>query len=222
MKTVDELTNAFAVYYSETDRCEKAGAYWALLHLALVLPDICAALESDPKAKVGTHYIDWCVAHFPSNPRLTAGDRYQMRNAVLHEGTTLPTTRAADTSQHTQYSSFSFVEPGAANVEVHQNISPDGSNLTVNVKALADETRKAMRHWFETLEKHRVSNAHVAQNLSRVARLQQKKSEVPTPTPDGRVLVVTHTHPTTSGTQIARASSPLKQSARWSTAPAAL
>src|SRR5436190_15604438 len=84
MKDIDELTSAFAVYYSEMDRCEKAGAYWALLHLTLVLPDICAALESDPKAKVGTRYIDWCAAHFLSNPRLTAGDRYQMRNAVIH------------------------------------------------------------------------------------------------------------------------------------------
>lgn len=45
MKTAEELKAAFAVYYSEMDRCEKAGAYWALLHLALVLPDICASLE---------------------------------------------------------------------------------------------------------------------------------------------------------------------------------
>jgi len=200
MKTVDELTNAFGVYYSEMDRCEQAGAYWALLHLALVLPDICGALESDPKAKVGARYIDWCAAHFPSNPRLTAGDRFQMRNAVLHEGTTLPTNRASHAKQQTQYSSFSFVERGAANVVVHQNVSPDGTNLTIDVKAFADETRQAMRHWFEGLQKHRILNARVEQNLPRLARLQQKKSEVPTPTSDGRFFVVTHTHPTTSST----------------------
>jgi hypothetical protein len=200
VKTVDELKKAFAVYYSEMDRCETAGAYWALLHLALVLPDICAALESDPTTKAGTRYIDWCAAHFPSSPSLTAGDRFQMRNAVLHEGTTLPTNRAADARQHTQYSSFSFVEPGAVNVEVHQNISPDGKNLTVNVKALADDTRKAMLHWFDALQKNALLNTWVEQNLPRVARLQQKQSFLPTTTPDGRVLVVTHAHIVTSST----------------------
>jgi hypothetical protein len=46
-----------------------------------------AALESTPNAKVGTRYIDWCGAHVPNNPTVTAGDRFQMRNAVLHEGT---------------------------------------------------------------------------------------------------------------------------------------
>jgi hypothetical protein len=151
MKSADELRKAFAVYYTEMDRCEAAGALWALLHLAIVLPDICAALKAVPTAKVGSRYVDWCEAHFPNDPRLTAGDRFQMRNAVLHEGTTLPTNRAADARQRTRYSSFSFVEPGAVNVEVHQNISPDGTNVTINVKALADETRKAMDHWFDVL-----------------------------------------------------------------------
>jgi hypothetical protein len=104
-----------------------------------------------------------------------------MRNAVLHEGTTLPTNRAADPRQHTQYGSFSFVEPGAVNVEVHQNISPDGTNLTINVKTLADETRTAMEHWCKAVEKDAVLNARVEQNLPRLVRQQQKQSFVQTP-----------------------------------------
>lgn len=130
MKTADELRAAFAVYFSEMERCESVGAYWALLHLALVLPDICASLEAKPTAKVGSRYIEWCAAHFLNNAKVTAGDRYQMRNAVTHEGTTVPTNRAADRRHRTQYASFSFVEPGAVSVEVHPNISPDGTNLT--------------------------------------------------------------------------------------------
>ena len=200
MKTRDELKAAFGVYYLEMDKCEAAGAYWALLHLAVVLPDICAALESDPSVKIGARYIDWCAAHFPSNPRLTAGDRYQMRNAVLHEGTTLPTNRAADKRQQTQFASFSFVEPGAVDVEVHQNISPDGTNVTLNVKVLADETRKAMEHWFDALQNDPALNARVDQNLPRVARQQPKQSVVPTATPDGRISFTTQMHITTSST----------------------
>jgi hypothetical protein len=163
------------------------------------MPDICASLESNPTAKVGTRYIDWCAAHFPKNPIVTAGDRFQMRNAVLHEGTTLPTNRAADPRQHTRYSSFSFVEPGAVNVEVHQNISPDGTNLTINVQSLADETRTAMKHWFKAVAKDAVLNVNVERSLPRLARQQQKQWVVPTPTPTG-ITVSTHVHPTTSST----------------------
>lgn len=198
MKTVEDLTRAFGVYFGEMERCENAGTYWALLHLVLVLPDICAALESDPSAKVGTRYIDWCAKHFPVSSRVTAADRYQMRNAVLHEGTTLPTNRAADKRQHTQYSSFSFVDPRFVGVEVHQNISPDGSNLTIDVKSLADETRQALRHWFDALQKDASLNARVEHNLSRLARAQPKVSHVPAPATPGGFNVIRHI--TTSST----------------------
>src|SRR5262245_20959346 len=123
-----------------------------------------------------------------------------MRNAVLHEGTTLPTNRAAAARQRTQYSSFSFVEPGAVDVEVHQNVSPDGTNATINVKMLADETRRAMDHWFEAVRKNPALNRRVEQNLHRLARRQQKQSFVPTPTLDGRMSLSTRNHITTSST----------------------
>jgi hypothetical protein len=117
----------------------------------------------------------------------------------MHEGTTLPTNRAADPRHHTQYASFSFVEPGAVDVEVHQNISPDGTNLTINVQALTNETRMAMDHWFKAVETDAVLNANVEQNLPRLARQQQKQSFVRTPTPTG-TPISTHIHITTSST----------------------
>jgi hypothetical protein len=45
--TPEELEKAFAVYFDEIERCRRAGAYWALLHVVVALPDICAALESE-------------------------------------------------------------------------------------------------------------------------------------------------------------------------------
>ena len=199
MKSADELRKAFAVYYAEMDRCQAASAYWALLHLVIVIPDICAALESSATAKVGGRYIDWCAAHFPNNPRLTPGDRFQMRNALLHEGTTFPTNRAADAQQHCQYSSFSFVEPGAASVEVHQNISPDGTNLDNELGADLRHRRRGCRRPVSGCSTDSAINARVEQNLSRLARQQQKESFVPTKTPTG-IVVVTHLHNTTSST----------------------
>ena len=188
MKTAEDFTRAFGVYYAEMDRCESVGAYWALLHLALVLPDICNAAM----------IVTFNAKHFPASARVTAADRFQMRNAVLHEGTTLPTNRAADKRQHTQYSSFSFVDPRSVTVVVHQNISPDGTNLTIDVKALADETRQAMRHWFDALQKDAPLNARVEQNLSRVARAQQKESQAFTPAAKDGFTIITHI--TTSST----------------------
>jgi len=200
--TADELKSAFAAYYVEMDRCEKHGAYWALLHLALVLPDICAALESGNDAKVGDRYMKWCEQHFPDKQVLPAIDRYQIRNAVLHEGTTLPTK--------SHYRSVSFVEPGATDVEVHQNVTVDdsGKNLTLDVKQLADETRAAMDHWFKSLQEDKERNERVVSRLSRVARMQTKERHIPIVTADGDKIVtadgsvigITIRHQTTSST----------------------
>ena len=89
MKSVSDLRAAFAIYHSEMERCEKAGAFWALLHLVLTLPDICAALEEAPACSNPNRYVEWCDENFPQNRNITSGDRYQMRNAVLHQGSTL-------------------------------------------------------------------------------------------------------------------------------------
>jgi hypothetical protein len=200
--TFDQLRAAFAVYYVEMDRCEQAGAYWALLHLALVIPDICAALESGNETKVGERYTKWCDENFPQNPDVRSLDRYQIRNALLHEGSTLPSK--------SQYGSISFVEPGAADVEVHQNVTTNdaGKNLTLDVKQLADETRAAMDHWFESLQHDAKGNAHVASRLNRLARVQTKKTHVPIVTADGSTILTVDgstigifvTHNTTSST----------------------
>ena len=184
MKTIDELKRAFEVYLVEMQRCEEAKTYWALLHMLLALPDICAALE-EPGAGQAERYVRWCKAHFDDNPILTPGDRYQIRNAVLHEGSTLPTNRSTVAAKRTQYSSFSFVEPGATRGSIHQNVSPGGENLTLDVRQLAIETRNAMERWFASLQHDPGRNARVEENLPRLARFQTKVSQVPIETAEG-------------------------------------
>jgi hypothetical protein len=44
--TVADLEAAFKTYVDEMDRCVAATCYWALLHVVVALPDVCAALES--------------------------------------------------------------------------------------------------------------------------------------------------------------------------------
>jgi hypothetical protein len=43
--TESELCEAFKTYFDEMDKCAAAECNWALLHVVLVMPDICAALE---------------------------------------------------------------------------------------------------------------------------------------------------------------------------------
>lgn len=46
MLTGADLEQAFQVYFEEMDRCKAGQCHWALLHLVLVLPDICGALTA--------------------------------------------------------------------------------------------------------------------------------------------------------------------------------
>jgi hypothetical protein len=177
MRTADELRQAFAVYFAEMDECENSGCYWALLHLLVTMPDICSGLDGEPQG--GHRYVKWCNENFEPNPKVRPGDRYQMRNALLHQGTTLPDKGRSDKpDQQTQYMSFSFLDPRATDAPVHQAVNPDvergGDNLTVNVKDLADETRQALRKWFELVEINPTRNATVEANLPKLASRRPK------------------------------------------------
>jgi hypothetical protein len=202
MKTAADLEQAFSVYFTEMEGCEIAECYWALLHLAVVMPDVCGALEFGSTAKVGTRYMDWCAANFPQSSTLTPADSYQIRCALLHEGSTLTGGGS------TQYSSFSFVDPVATDADVHLLVTPDGKNIAIDIKALADETRTAVRGWFGAVEKDAARNAAVEQNLPKLARRQTKVSEFHIVTEDGHRIVTedssaltgTLRYPTTSST----------------------
>jgi hypothetical protein len=170
--------------------------------LAAILPDACGALEFGSSAAVGKRYTDWCAANFSPSKTITPADRYQIRCALLHEGSTLTS------GGKTQYSSISFVDPVSTNADVHQLVSADGTNIAIDIKAFADETRVAVRSWFAALEQDAGRNAKVEQNLTRLARRQTKHSDVPIVTKDGHqvatatgsTLTATLKYPTTSST----------------------
>lgn len=208
MKTVEKLSAAFAVYWDEIDRCKKAEAYWSLLHLVLVLPDVCASLEAGASPKVGDdRYIKWCAENFPANKRMKPVDRYQIRNAVLHSGSTLTESRSKRPDKQTQYTSISFVQPGAVDVDVHQDVTvtAGGKNLTLDVSKMATEVQSAVHRWFRKLVRNPSRLVRVERNLSRIARLQVKESRLLTEdgdailTEDGNYIIGMR-YPTTSST----------------------
>jgi len=175
MKTAAELNEAFAMYLAEMASCEAHNCWWALLHMLVAIPDICAALEGRPQGP--KRYVDWCDQNFATSS-LSPGDRYQMRCALLHEGTTLP---AQGRTHATNYTVFSFIDPRASQT-VEQLVEDDrtrqGKMCTVNVKWLADGTRGALQTWFSRIASDQVLNPLVEANLPKLATIKPKVMEI--------------------------------------------
>lgn len=177
MKTAADLEAAFSLYLTEIESCEKRGCWWALLHLLVAMPDICAALDGKPQGP--KRYLDWCDENFPGDPVMTPTDRYQMRCALLHEGTTQPAVGKS------QYTVFSFVDPRMTAQLIHQLVEADtirgGAMCTVNIKGLADDTRGAMQNWFGLVAGNATRNATVETNLKRLAMTKPKVMTIKVP-----------------------------------------
>lgn len=182
MRTIQQLRNDFALYIEEIERCENAKCYWALLHVLLALPDVCASLETEPastNSRVGDRYVDWCAAYLPASPAVSGADRYQMRNALLHTGST--TAQNLGKTHQTGYTHFSFVDPDTFDVSVHDTTNQDRTIVNVHVAAMAAETKQALESWFSALQRDSLKMSRVEQNIGRLTRLQPKRILVTEP-----------------------------------------
>jgi hypothetical protein len=137
--TADDFERAFSLYFKEMDRCTTMGYYWALLHVLLALPDVCAALES-PEAKVGDRYKGWCRQYLHS-PLLTPEEFYELRCALLHQGQAL--------GAQGRYSTFSFAV--AEGISIHRVVVASEKNITLDPRRMVDEMKSAIRQWFTDL-----------------------------------------------------------------------
>ena len=72
---------------SEIERALDAGLYYLAIVLALTLPDICAALESNDGRTTSDKYKAWYDANLVDElGGLTAADCYSIRCGVVHQG----------------------------------------------------------------------------------------------------------------------------------------
>ncbi len=87
MKDIPQLREDFSLYFQEIQRCQQSKCYFALLHILLAIPDVCASLETDPAHKalpeVGKRYVAWCNTYMPASSTISGSDGYQMRNALI-------------------------------------------------------------------------------------------------------------------------------------------
>lgn len=97
------------------------GQYYVALFAALVIPDICAALESKDGQATGPRYIAWFDKHVVEpGDALTGADAYAFRCGMLHQGTTL--------HPRSSWDRVLFLEPNP-NVMMHNNIINGALNL---------------------------------------------------------------------------------------------
>src|SRR5262249_51229279 len=152
---------SFRTYYDEIDRCLAKQCYWSLVHLLVVLPAVCAAMETASGNSSGNDYRNWCRRYFDRDPRLNDADRYGIRVALAHQGRTTVEERG-------QYQSYSFALAGSGEHLKVRDFGAGGKNLIIDVGKLADETKRAMEKWFSDQENARRPN--IARHVPLLAR----------------------------------------------------
>ena len=187
MLTTADLESAFRVYLDEMERCERSGCYWALLHLVVVIPDICGALEAPNGEATKAAYVDWCKRMLPQAPPapLTPDERYEMRCILLHQGRTL--------ASKGRYTYFKFTPPPPAGVTLH-GVQQASDQITLDVVELSTEMKKALRGWFQSL----VGPAQVGHAATASANLTKLVTVKPLPVPGTGHFLINTTHTSTS------------------------
>lgn len=144
-ETSVDLEQAFSLYFREMGACVRAGNFFALVHIILALPDVCAALE-EPDAKPGARYEQWCGRYF-RNEFLSPAELWDLRCKLLHQGQAI--------GRRGRYKTYSF--PVHLGISVHRAVLEEG-NLTLDPRRMADEMRQAVETWFADLR--RLENAN--------------------------------------------------------------
>ncbi len=118
-------------FFKQVADAARSHLYFLALSGALVIPDMCAALESTDGETRGSRYIDWVdrnvaprhISHWTGQPFLDGDSCYRFRCSLLHQGRT----------EHpkSRYSRIIFVEPGATKSSFHMNVIDDVLNIDV-------------------------------------------------------------------------------------------
>ena len=85
--TKEELEQHLRVYTDEIQRLISAENHWALVHLVVILPDICGALESATGEATKARYVNW-ANQYVANSLLNGEEWYEIRCHLLHQGRT--------------------------------------------------------------------------------------------------------------------------------------
>jgi hypothetical protein len=168
--TQTQLLDALDTYLAEMRRCEAAQCYWALVHLLMIMPDVCAALESVDGRTSEKRYRAWCESFFDCT-LFNGIERYKLRCALLHQGQAQPDTSHLKPGETLRYDRFSFAPAGLL-----PDLQAKDGLLHVNVNALHAETVRAITVWAAQME--RDQNVSVAEHLADLAKTHPVQVEI--------------------------------------------
>jgi hypothetical protein len=126
----------------------KSGLHYISLLAALLVPDICGALESSNGEAEGKKYAAWFEKNVSPRydvrgvPTLSGWDAYRFRCRILHQNTVHGAVSAL--------SRIIFVEPGMSGVEAHNNRIFD--ILNIDVKVFVEDVVEAALLWLDRVE----------------------------------------------------------------------
>ena len=87
MLTKADLQDAFRAYFDEIESCVYNRCYWALLHLIIIIPDICGALEPSNGEANSHRHKEWCKRYI-ADAVMSEVEWWGIRCILLHQGRT--------------------------------------------------------------------------------------------------------------------------------------
>ena len=159
-----ELPPSLEYVMQDIERAHKAQLYYVAVAVALSIPDICSALESDPANPYTTpkSYVHWFDENVAGSFSLLDGlSCYRLRCGVLHQGK----------GQHSkmEYDRVLFVPPGA--MTITEGLSANNGGRAERVLMLGTSTFctkmiEAGRTWYDRNR----SSSNVQANMPNVVR----------------------------------------------------
>ncbi len=152
-------------FFDQIRRAANTDLYFLSLSGALVIPDICSALDSSDGLANKTRYIDWFdryVAHKyrgAAGTHLTGLDCYGLRCSLLHQGRLEP--------HQGGYSRILFIEPNATGhtaITAHNNVLEDA--LNIDVRTFVNDLVSSAEDWLLSAE----ATSHYQANITQFMR----------------------------------------------------
>lgn len=137
-------------YLDQVRRASDAHLYYIALAGALIIPDMCGAMELPDGEAKGPRYISWfdryIAPKYGAGPEgtsaLTGDDCYGLRCSLIHQGRLKP--------HKGSYSRVLFIEPGAARFVAHNNVMRDA--LNIDVRLFISDMLAGAEAWLEHAE----------------------------------------------------------------------
>lgn len=131
-------------YFGQVARATNGGLYYLALAGALVVPDMCAAMEAEDGRATPARYIDWFDRHVAPKYEgvITGEDSWGLRCSMLHQGRLRP--------HRGSYARVLFVEPVREPV-LHRNVINDA--LNIDVRLFVEDLLTGALAWLHDAEK---------------------------------------------------------------------